>query len=113
MRIAFVSHSRRKIGGAEVYLDSVMPAFAAAGHDVAWLYETDPASERGLISFPPAAPAWPIAGSNVTKTLDGLRKWGPGVVFSHGLFDPELEAAVIAIAPSVLYVHNYYGTCIS
>jgi glycosyltransferase involved in cell wall biosynthesis len=113
MRIAFLSHSRRKIGGAEVYLDSVMPAFAASGHEVAWLYETDPPSDREPIAFPSEASAWLADEENVTKSLDSLRRWKPEIVYTHGLFDPELEAAVIGIAPSALYVHNYYGTCIS
>jgi hypothetical protein len=56
MRIAFVNHSRRKVGGAEIYLDAVIPAFAHAGHEVAFLYEDDTASDRELVSVPDGAP---------------------------------------------------------
>jgi glycosyltransferase involved in cell wall biosynthesis len=112
MRIAFVSHNRRKVGGAEVYLDSVMPAFAAAGHKIAWLYETDTPPDREPIACPSEAEAWGAA-RDVTHTLRELRHWSPEVIFTHGLLDPALEAALLEIAPSVLYVHNYYGTCIS
>jgi glycosyltransferase involved in cell wall biosynthesis len=35
------------------------------------------------------------------------------VIYSHGLLDPNLEAATIQIAPAVFFAHTYYGTCIS
>lgn len=113
MRIAFVSHCRRKVGGAEVYLDSVLPAFARAGHEIAWLYETDPPSDRELISCPSDAAQWCAAGLGKPSALEQLRQWRPDIVYTHGLFDPAFEAAVIEVASSALYVHNYYGTCIS
>ncbi|MGZ4787903.1 MAG: glycosyltransferase family 4 protein [Terriglobales bacterium] len=113
MRIAFVSHCRRKVGGAEVYLDSVLPAFARAGHDVAWVYETDPPSDREPISCPPDAPTWSGPDLGLTSSLRALKDWRPEIVYTHGIFDPAFEAAIISLAPSALYVHNYYGTCIS
>jgi glycosyltransferase involved in cell wall biosynthesis len=113
MRIAFVNHSRRKIGGTEVYLDSVIPAFARAGHDVACLYESDEVSHRELITFPEAAPRWCVAELSASRALKELRAWHPDVCFTHGLHDPDLEEAVVAFGHSVLYVHNFYGTCIS
>jgi glycosyltransferase involved in cell wall biosynthesis len=112
MRIAFVNHNRRKVGGAEVYLDSVMPAFAAAGHEITWIYETDSPSDREPISCPPGSKAW-YASRGVTPLLPELKLWSPRVIFIHGLLDPDLEAALIRVAPSIHYVHNYYGTCIS
>ena len=113
MRVAFVNHSRRKVGGAEVYLDSVIPAFSRAGHTTAWLYETDPVSNREPISCPTPAPSWCVADLGSARSLDELRRWKPDILYTHGLLDPALEASFIDIAPSVLYVHNYYGTCIS
>lgn len=113
MRIAFVSHSRRKVGGAEVYLDSVLPAFFRAGHEVAWLYETDPPSDREEISCPADARAWSVSGLGINEALRKLEEWRPDVIYTHGMFDTSLEASIIDTAPSVLYVHNYYGTCIS
>ncbi len=113
MRIAFVSHCRRQIGGAEVYLDSVIPAFAAAGHNVAYLYEVDPASNRETISCPPDVPQWSRSTLGVHGSLQRLNNWKPDIIYTHGLLDPSFEAAVIALAPSAMYVHNYYGTCIS
>lgn len=113
MRIAFVSHSRRKVGGTEVYLDSILPAFSRAGHAIAWLYEADPAAIQDPISSSGAGAVWCAAELGITKSLHLLAEWRPDVIYAHGLSDPEFEAAVLGLAPSVLYVHNYYGTCIS
>lgn len=116
MRIAFVSHSRRKVGGAEVYLDSVLSAFSRSGHQVSFLYETDPPSNCEPISCPGDAPSWcglDANTTNVTQSLRQLKQWKPDVIYAHGLLDASLEAAILDIAPSILYVHNYYGTCIS
>ncbi len=113
MRIAFVSHCRRKVGGAEVYLDSVLPAFARAGHEVAWLAETNPPSPRDPISCPSGAPQWTASELGQTQALQELWAWKPDIVYTHGLYDPAFEGTLVDIAPSALYVHNYYGTCIS
>jgi len=113
MRIAFVSHCRRKIGGAEVYLDSILPAFPRAGHSSAWLVETDLPVPHSPISGSGAESVWCASEVGITNALRLVSKWKPNIIFTHGLSDPDFEAAVIGIAPAVLYVHNYYGTCIS
>ena len=108
-----MNHSRRRVGGAEVYLDSVLPAFARAGHDVAWLYESDPPSDRDLLSLPADVNTWCASTLGSAQGISELKQWHPDIVFTHGLSDVDFESAVIDAAPSVLYVHNYYGTCIS
>ncbi|HUN87861.1 MAG TPA: glycosyltransferase family 4 protein [Terriglobales bacterium] len=113
MRIAFVSHSHRKVGGTEVYLDSILPALSRAGHSVAWLYEKDLALSHDPIFTSEPGSAWSASELGLTKSLRMLEQWKPDVIYAHGVSDPELEVAVIAVAPSVLYLHNYYGTCIS
>ncbi|HWR13918.1 MAG TPA: glycosyltransferase family 4 protein [Terriglobales bacterium] len=113
MRIAFVNHSRRKVGGAEVYLGAVIPAFARAGHELACLFEDDPDSTHDRISIPDEVPQWCVSASSSTMALASLREWHPDICFVHGLHDPDLEAAVVALGCGALYVHNYYGTCIS
>ena len=37
----------------------------------------------------------------------------PGLVYVHGLQDPQIEHQLLDIAPAVCFAHNYYGTCIS
>jgi glycosyltransferase involved in cell wall biosynthesis len=111
MRIVFVNHSRRKIGGVETYLDAIIPAVAAE-HDVSFLYEGDSLG-RDPIAFPQDAPTWDAAQLGRSQTLHRLEQWKPDVCFVHGLEDSELEASIVALGNGVLYVHNYYGTCIS
>ncbi len=114
MRIALVSHSRRKIGGAEVYIDSVMNAIAHAGHHVACLCEDDAAyADRETIRLPGDSPAWCTGKLGASQAVAQLVAWRPDVCFGHGLHSPDLEAQVVDRFPSALYVHNYYGTCIS
>jgi glycosyltransferase involved in cell wall biosynthesis len=40
-----------------------------------------------------------------------LERWAPDVVYVHSLESAELEAALLARFPCVLFAHNYYGTC--
>jgi glycosyltransferase involved in cell wall biosynthesis len=113
MRIAVVNHSRRKVGGAEVYLDSVLPALGEVGHEIALVFEQDPPSDRDSISLPAGSAALSVEQIGVRQTLVELEQWRPDIIYTHGLHDPSFESSLIEIAPSVLYVHNYYGTCIS
>ncbi len=114
MRIAVLNHSRRKVGGVEVYLDSLLPAFSRAGHDIAFLYEEDQNdSSLEPISVPAASATWSVKDAGVHECLNHLKRWSPEICFVQGLCDPDLEAMVVGMEGSVLYVHNYYGTCIS
>jgi glycosyltransferase involved in cell wall biosynthesis len=113
MRIAIVNHSRHRVGGAEAYLNSVIPAFASAGHEIACLYEFDARNDRESISMPQSAPQWCVAELGRKTSLAKLWEWQPDVCFTHGLHDVELEAKLVATYRSALYLHNYYGTCIS
>ena len=114
MRIAIVTQSRRKIGGAEVYLDSIITALALAGHEIACLCEDDTEyAGREPIRLPVSAPAWCAATLGASQAITQLAAWRPDICFSHGLNSPELEARLVDRFPSVLYLHNFYGTCIS
>jgi len=111
MRIAFINHSRRKIGGVETYLDTIIPALATE-HEVSFLYESD-ASGRELITCPVDAPLWEAAQLGRSQIVHRLKQWKPDVCFVHGLADTELEASIVGLGNAVLYIHNYYGSCIS
>ena len=113
MRIAFVNHTRRKVGGAEKYIGAVLPALARAGHEVAWMYESDVPADRECIACPSHAPSWCIAERGVTVALPELARWKPDILYTHGIADNTFHAALLDLAPSVLYAHNYNGTCIS
>lgn len=113
MRIAVASWSRRALGGAEGYLGIVIPELARAGHEVALWSELDQPADRERIALPEGAPEWCAAEMGTGPALEALRAWRPDVVFTHITTGPETEAALLATAPCVLFVHAYYGTCVS
>ena len=112
MRIAVASWSRRKVGGAETYLDAVLPALLNAGHDLAYVSEVDAPSERAPIAIPAAIPVWCFADDGL-QVLQRLREWRPDLIFSHALDDAALETALIAGRKGIFYSHNYYGACLT
>ena len=113
MRIALASWNRKKFGGAETYLDTVIPGLARAGHELAHLCEVALPADRGEIGLPADAPVWCRANQEANEILAQLAAWEPTVIFCHGLRDPALEEALLRIAPTVYYAHDYYGACIS
>src|SRR5713226_10206863 len=106
MRIAVANWSRRKIGGAEIYLDLVVPGLARAGHEIGYLCEVDVPTERDAIALPSAAPVWCFADQG-SRVVDRLREWRPDLIFSHALADPALENAIIDGRKGVLFAHSY------
>lgn len=113
MRVAVINWSRRKVGGVENYLENLLPALIAAGHAVALWVEVDQPSDREIIKTPDGVASWRVDELGVGRALAALRDWGPDLIYSHGMLNPQLEAAVIETAPAIFFAHNYYGTCIS
>ncbi|MGI9069208.1 MAG: glycosyltransferase family 4 protein [Pyrinomonadaceae bacterium] len=113
MRIAIVNWSSRKVGGAEAYLDIVIPELVDAGHQVAFFHEVDEPLTRDSITLPERTPTWCVSKMGAESALAELGRWSPEVIYAHGLLDPELETATLKVAPAAFFAHAYYGTCIS
>lgn len=113
MRIAAVNWCRNRAGGAESYLDALLPALGEQGHQLALWHEEEGPMDRGAIALPRGAPAWSAADAGTAAAISALAGWRPDVLFCHGLRHPATEAALIGVAPAVLFAHGYYGTCIS
>jgi len=113
MRIAFATASARIIGGAESYLDVVIPLLHDAGHQTALLCEYDSPTHRRRINTDQASPLWLVIESGVTQALEALERWHPDVIFSQCLPTVALERQMQTIAPVVDFVHSYNGLCIS
>jgi glycosyltransferase involved in cell wall biosynthesis len=113
MRIAVVNWSRRSLGGAETYLAGILPGLVDAGHEVAFWSEQDQPWDRERIPLPDGVAEWCVAEVGLERALAGLRGWAPDLAFVHITTGPETEAAVMDVAPAVLFAHGYYGTCIS
>jgi glycosyltransferase involved in cell wall biosynthesis len=113
MRVAVIYSYRSKIGGIESYLDTVIKQLSHSGHDVSFWYEikSDPTAEQ--IELPRGVTSWCFEELGIDRALKALREWTPDIIYSHGLLDTRLEEAVLGVAPAVIFVHGYYGTCIS
>jgi glycosyltransferase involved in cell wall biosynthesis len=46
-------------------------------------------------------------------SLRALREWKPDVIYVQATHDVDLERRLLDIAPAVLFLHTYVGTCIS
>ncbi len=112
MRIAAVNSQHTRMGGAETYLDTVIPALAAASHQIAFYSEFDAPPGVPLIRLPEGAPLWCAGEMGPRQALAALEQWRPDVIYVHGMY-LQSAAPVVDIAPVVLFAHGYYGTCIS
>ena len=112
MRVAVVAHNARRVGGAEAYVGTIVPALERAGFELATWFER--ADGPGEPVFPAGAPrpSW-TAGPAVADALGALAAWRPDLLFVHGLQSIEAERSIVAIAPAVAFAHSYYGTCIT
>ena len=111
MRVAVVTQHRDRVGGVESYLHAVIPMLAQR-HDLAFWSADDMISNRGAIVLPSGVPGARL-DAEPDEAAREVRHWRPDVIFSHGLEDPVLEGAVLAVAPAVHVQHAYHGTCIS
>ena len=113
MRIAIVNTHHARVGGVETYLDAVIPALDAAGHQIALLSELDSPPSLPRIRLPGGAPAWCASEMGSAAALDVLAGWRPDVIYVHGMEDLSAAERIVESAPAVLFAHGYYGTCIS
>ncbi|MEO5740566.1 MAG: glycosyltransferase family 4 protein, partial [Vicinamibacterales bacterium] len=112
MRVAVASWTTRHAGGVESYVEKVIPALRAAGSDVSLFHEADGPADRARIDIGDA-PVFSAAASGVDAAMAALRAWKPEVLYLQGLHDPQTFARLTALAPSVSFIHTYFGTCIS
>lgn len=113
MRIVITNWTKRLAGGVESYLDVLIPALSAHGHQVAFCYEMDAPLDRGQITLPEEVASWCVKDLGVDRALTVVRDWRPELIFAHRLFDAKLETGMLTIAPAVFFSHDYKGTCIS
>jgi len=112
VRILLASWHRAVAGGAENYLRGLIPALEARGHEVAFLHEH--AYTEGVGTVDPsdhAMPRWCADDLGPGPAVEAVAAWRPDVAYNQGLGSSDLEAALIARAPTVLLAHGYYGTC--
>ncbi|HEV7476018.1 MAG TPA: glycosyltransferase family 4 protein [Pyrinomonadaceae bacterium] len=97
----------------ETYLSAIIPELSRAGHQIAFLAETDGPVECRQISLPDDSGSWSLAALGEAAALTALNNWRPDVIYAHKVLDPDLEKRILNLAPSVFFAHDYSGTCIS
>jgi glycosyltransferase involved in cell wall biosynthesis len=112
VRIAVVNETPHLVGGAEAYLDGVLPMLAARGHALALCTGTGRLVEQPVTGAGSLDAEFAIRGDLAGFVRD-VQGWKPDVVFLHGLDDPDSEQACRALAPTAYFAHTYHGTCIS
>lgn len=113
MRIAVATLTSRQVGGVETYLAHVIPELARQGHEVGFWCEIEDPADRAPVPVPEGAPSWSAASLGGDRSVEALASWRPDVVYAHGVGDPRLEAMLCGSGPSVMFIHDYHGTCVS
>jgi glycosyltransferase involved in cell wall biosynthesis len=112
MRILIVAPHRNIVGGIEKYLQAIVPSLITRGHQVALLYETRfNLAQDSIDATELRLPACSITESGEPAALQFALNWRPEVVYSNGLETAGLLAELLSGYPTVLYAHNYLGTC--
>jgi glycosyltransferase involved in cell wall biosynthesis len=114
MRILIATSHRNLAGGAEKYLQQILPCLAGRGHQLALLYEYrfHPENER-IDPLDLGIPSLGIQETGLDAGLRFVRDWRPEVVYSQGLDDAGLQSILLNEYKTVFYAHNYVGTCAS
>jgi len=114
MRLLVANHTAFVRGGAELYLQSIVPALEECGWEIRTLVEGDTKPEESNLAVGQRQIANARPGTvDRSVVLEPVRQWKPEVVMQNGLLDSRLEKELLGLAPSVLFAHGYYGTCIS
>jgi glycosyltransferase involved in cell wall biosynthesis len=112
MRILIANWNRNVIGGAEKYVQEIIPGLLARGHEVGIVYERPINTGRETVDAPELGLAsWGISELSLETVMRSVGQWRPAVVYAHGLETSELENALLSKYPAVLFAHSYYGTC--
>ena len=111
MRILIANWSRNVSGGCEKYLQALLPGLMGGGHQVAMLYEQPFNPELESVLASERVPAWGVSEMGFEGAMRSVATWEPDVVYAHGLESGEVEQGLYLQYPTVLFAHNYYGTC--
>jgi len=112
VRLLQVCWHRGLVGGSEHYVRMLIPELLARGDEVGLLHGYE--IEEGRATVDPAGdrlPRWCVARLGIPGALRAIAAWQPDVSYSHGSNAPDLEEALIARYPSVMFAHDFYGTC--
>ncbi len=113
MRVLIANWHQQVVGGAESYLCDLVPALQSRGYEVRFLVENVATSGERRIDQAGNSTTWVVDSQNSKSVLNEVAAWPADVCFLHGLVDPGLQEWLLDRLPTVLFAHNYHGTCIS
>jgi glycosyltransferase involved in cell wall biosynthesis len=105
VRILLVNPSSRRIAGTETYIEDLLDELSRRGVASALLASSNDPAERPIIQRP--------AGVPLFHQLAQAESWQPTVVMVNGRLSPDWESELCRRYPSVFFLHNFFGTCIS
>lgn len=112
MRVAVITRTGLRVGGAEAYVERVVRLLHDAGHDVAlFLERAAPDDDPRRVELPEGVTRYALGDPAAARTR--ISGWRPDVVFQQGLDDPAAERALLEVAPVVAFLHDYHGMCVS
>ena len=94
-------------------LAKIAPALAARGHDVVLIVENLAGPSQARIEADAEAPVWELTDKSSARVLAEVQHWRPDLCFLQGFANPALQVELLDRFPTVLFAHNYHGTCIS
>lgn len=110
MRVAVLNAHGGVVGGLEIYLQRLLPALRAAGHEAGLFFQHPPSAGRpGIVD----EGGVPLAALNDEEALARLTAWRPEVLYVNSPLRPALLRQAVARWPAVAFQHSYYGTCIN
>jgi len=111
VRIAVIAAHQGVVGGAETYIARLLPALLARGHQIAfafeWASEAARAVDRGLEPLE----RWDLSAMARSAFLERLATFDADVVFLQGAQNPALDLELTRRFRTVLFAHDFYGTC--
>ena len=111
MKIAVVNRFAHAVGGIETYLAGALQALAERGCQVRLWHEYPvPADAQRIVGADVATEA---LGDDPQAALGAVRAWGPDALFLHGVSSSSFEEQLSGLAPTLILLHAYHGTCIS
>jgi len=113
MRILIATQHLEIAGGVETYLRTAIPMLQDRGHDLAVLVGTRLSVGETIVDRARPLTVLSSVGKSTAATMAELCRWKPDLVYSQCSSDIELERAILDQFPALLFVHTYFGTCIS
>lgn len=95
MKIAIINEWSATIGGVETYIKQVVMGLEKIGNIVALFTCRD------------------MAFREQASIIERIQQFEPDIVYSQGLQNPVVELEVAIRWPTIGFLHNYAGTCIS